>query len=378
MATIPFKTITVVGVGLIGGSIAASLKAQDSSLTVYGVDTDEKSLSQARATGAIDEGALVDDPRVDEWIAPGSSDLVVLAIPVFAAREWFKRLEASGFDGIITDTASTKAVITQIAEEELSDSSRYLPGHPMAGSEVNGFNGARADLFQGAYWILCPKESTEDHVFLKLHETFSALGARIISIDREQHDSAVAIVSHVPHMVASSLVELAGNHAGKRQELLRLAAGGFKDSTRIAAGSPKLWCGIAMDNREALVAGLSELGEILKRFENAIRDDDEETLTGMLKSSADLRRSMPAKWIPDSAKLMQVRISMTDRPGIIAEVTGMAGHAGCNIQSIQIDHINEDTAVLELILTDEGDLGRFGGELITGGFDFTFRNLVEE
>ena len=178
-------------------------------------------------------------------------------------------------------------------------------------------------------------------------------------------------------MVASSLVELAGNHVDERQELLRLAAGGFKDSTRIAAGSPELWCGIAIDNREALSEGLREFGDIIAQFERAVRESDADTLTKMLTESANLRRSLPAKWVPDSAKLTQVRIPMTDHPGIIAEVTGMAGHAACNIQSIEIDHINEGTAVLELILTDEGDMGKFGGELITKGYDFSIRNLEE-
>ena len=372
---IPFEKVVVVGVGLIGGSIAAAIKAQSPQTLVYGIDPVQSSLDAALASGALDEAALPEDPRVDMWITRGGSDLVVLAIPVFAAQEWFDRLADMQYDGVITDTASTKAVITSIAANTLPSIARYLPGHPMAGSEVNGFDGARADLFQGAYWILCPSEDVDDDVFLKLHETFSALGARIISIDREQHDSAVAIVSHVPHMVASSLVELAANHADERKELLRLAAGGFKDSTRIAAGSPRLWCGIALDNREALAQGLSEMRGILGQFEDAIRNEDAETLTALLKRSSELRQSLPAKWIPDSAKLTQVRIPMTDRPGIIAEVTGIAGHAGCNIQSIEIDHINESTAVLELILTDEGDMGRLGGELITGGFDFSFRNL---
>lgn len=373
----PFEKVTVIGVGLIGGSVAAAIKAQAPVVQVRGIDPVQESLDAALASGALDAAAKPDSAEAARWIAAGGSDLVVLAIPVFAAEEWFNRLAHSGFDGIITDTASTKSVIVDIAAKVLPDMSRYLPGHPMAGSEVNGFSGARPDLFQGAYWILCPSDDTQDDVFLKLHEAFSSLGARIISIPREQHDSAVAIVSHVPHMVASSLVELAGNHAGERQELLRLAAGGFKDSTRIAAGSPKLWCGIAMDNKNALANGLSEMRDILGEFETAIRNEDTRTLTALLKRSSDLRQSLPAKWIPDSAKLTQVRIPMNDHPGIIAQVTGFAGHAGCNIQSIEIDHINESTAVLELILTDEGDMGRLSADLINGGFDFSFKNLGE-
>ncbi len=375
--SLPFRTITIVGVGLIGGSIASALEKLPDPPAVRGIDADAATLEAARGAYALDDTALPEDPKVEEWLSAGGSDLVILAIPVFAAQQWFDRLERCGYDGIITDTASTKRVICGIAENTLSNPARFLPGHPMAGSEVNGFSGSRPDMFQGAYWILCPDDSTPDEDFLALHELFSALGARIISIPREQHDSAVAIVSHVPHMVASSLVELAGNHAGERQEILRLAAGGFKDTTRIAAGSPELWCGIAMDNREAVSAGLAEMQDILGSFQKAIADEDTEALTGLLAKSADLRRGMPARWIPDSAKLTQVRIAMNDRPGIIAEVTGIAGHAGCNIESIQIDHINEDTAVLELILTDEGDMGRLAAELINGDYDFSFKKLEE-
>lgn len=375
--SIPFRRVVIIGVGLIGGSIAAALKQLDEAPEVYGVGPREDTLKAALAAGALDDYAVSDDPKADGWLAPGASDLVIIATPVSAAREWFERLEACHYDGIITDVASTKTVITRIADEVLSDPTRYLPGHPMAGSEVNGFGGARTDLFQGAYWILCPEQDTQDEVFLKLHETFSALGARIISISRDQHDSAVAIISHVPHMVASSLVRLWGNHADERKELLRLAAGGFKDTTRIAAGSPELWCGIAMDNSEAIADGMRELRGILQQFEDAIRDHDEETLTKLLAESTELRRNLPAKWIPESAKLTCVRIPMSNRSGVIAEVTGFAGHAACNIQSIDIDHINEDTAVLELILTDEGDMGKLGAELINGGYDFSFRALSE-
>ena len=374
---VPYRRIVIIGVGLIGGSIAAALKALPQPPEVYGVTHDGGSLEEPLSDGALDAAAVESDPRVDGWLAPGGSDLVIIATPVCAARGWFERLQASGYDGVITDVASTKGVITQVASEVLADGTRYLPGHPMAGSEVSGFTAARADLFQGAYWILCPDDDTRDDVFLGLHETFSALGARIISVGREQHDSAVAIVSHVPHIMASAIVQLTGRHAGQRKEILRLAAGGFKDTTRIAAGSPELWCGIALDNRDAVAEGLAELEGIIASFEQAIRDEDAATLTELLAESAALRRSLPAAWIPDSAKLTEVRIPMRDHTGIIAEVTGIAGHAGCNIQSIDIDHINESTAVLELILTDEGDMGRLGAGLINAGYDFSFRGLGE-
>ena len=154
---IPFKKVVIIGVGLIGGSIAAAMKELDDAPIIIGIGRHAEPLEKARQQGALDEYALVDDPRVDEWLSSGECDLVIIATPVHAAREWFERLEADGYDGVITDVASTKAVITGYSDEMLSHPDRYLPGHPMAGSEANGFGAARADLFQGAYLNLMPR-----------------------------------------------------------------------------------------------------------------------------------------------------------------------------------------------------------------------------
>ena len=370
-----FSSVAVIGLGLIGSSFAAMYRNAYPDARLVGIDVSEDAVKAAQERGWIDEGHVSSE---DLGPVLCGCELVMIATPVPVANEYFRIIAACDFKGVVTDACSTKKIVSRQAQELLRYPEKYIPGHPMAGSEKSGIEGAREDMFKGAHWVLCPDEETSPDDYANLHEALAGLGARVVSLPRDKHDEAVAIVSHVPHMVASSLVELAGNHVDERQELLRLAAGGFKDSTRIAAGSPELWCGIALDNSEALSQGLHEVGEIIGRFETAIREGDAETLVKMLEDSARLRRSLPAKWIPDSAKLTQVRIPMTDHPGIIAEVTGMAGHAACNIQSIEIDHINEDTAVLELILTDEGDMGRFGGELITKGYDFSIRSLEEE
>lgn len=371
------RTITIIGVGLIGGSIAAACKESGGDLVVRGIDELEATIESGVKRGIIDEGALPEDPKVAEWLSGDGSDLVIIATPASGARMWFEKLESLGFAGIVTDVASTKNVICQIAAETISFPERYIPGHPMAGSEVSGIKAASATLFQGAYWILCPDEDTDEAGYLALHELIVSLGARVISLAREDHDNAIAIVSHVPHMVASSLVTLSGEHSKKQRNLLRLAAGGFKDSTRIAAGSPDLWCGIAFDNSEAISNGLDELGEIIGQFSTAIREHDQRTLEDMLAGAAEIRRNLPAKWVPDSSRLVECRIPMYNRSGVIAEVTTIASSAGCNIQSIDIDHMSEDSAVLELILTDEGDIGRLTAKLIDGGFDIAFRPLGE-
>jgi prephenate dehydrogenase len=377
-ADLPFSSVLIIGMGLIGGSIAAALKTHEARAPlVRGVDIDPFASEAALAKGFIDEGALVGAKNacLTEWLTDEATDLIILALPVSAAKEWFERIEASPYRKTITDVASTKGLLTALASRVLSRPERYIPGHPMAGSEVNGIEGARATLFENAHWILCPDENSDPQAFMRLHEFVTSLGARSITLPREEHDEAIAVVSHVPHMVASALVQLAGTHAHDRQEIFRLAAGGFRDTTRIAAGSPELWCGIALDNREALLRGLGEIRQIISQFESSLEAPDVRKLTQLLTESARLRASIPSTWVPDSSRLVEVRISMANHSGVIAQVTGFAGKAGCNIQSIAIDHINEATAILELILTDEGDMGGFKNMLIDGSFAGSFRPL---
>lgn len=373
-----FSSIIVVGVGLIGGSVAAALKTLDPAPYVYGIDTDAATLEYAREHGYIDEGALPTDAVVNEWIAPMGADLLVLATPVERTVEWLERIGASGFDGVVTDVGSTKAPVIAAAEKFLPRPAYFVPGHPMSGSESSGVTAARADLFSGAYWILTPGLHTDMHVFRRIHTLLTGLGARVISVDPDEHDSAVAIVSHVPHVAASSLVALAGKHAGSKGELLRLAAGGFKDTTRVASGSPELWTGICLDNADALARGLHEYGEVIATFEKLIAERDADGLNALLTQAANTRDALPAKWVPISAKLISLRVPMGDRPGIIAEITGAAGRTGCNIQAIDIDHQTEDRAILQLILTDEGDREALKDILVESGFTPRFQSLGED
>ena len=246
---------------------------------------------------------------------------------------------------------------------------------PEAGS-ANQYMTTTATKNEGANWILCPDESTVPEDFQHLHELVTGLDARVVSLRREEHDAAVAVVSHGPHMVASSLMQLASAHADDTGSIMRLAAGGFKDTTRIAAGSPKLWCGIAFDNACALKSGLDEMASILGSFAAALETGDRETFTRLLAEAADARRALPAAWVPSTEKLLEVRIPMVNRTGVVAEVCTIASSVGCNIQSIDIDHISEGNAVLSLILTDEGDIGQLSMQLINAGFSVSFSPLM--
>lgn len=369
----PFSRIAIAGLGLIGASLAAALRGAYPAARIDGADIDEATCQEASRRGWVDSAAAPESDAFRE--AAVQAALVVVATPVDAAETILRLLAEWGCRAVITDTASTKSHLAKIAEDILPFPQNYVPGHPMAGSEVNGIEGARPDLFKGAYWILCPDAATPPEHFTRLHELVTGMGARVIALKRESHDQSVAIVSHVPHFIASSLMQLACRHADEDRSLMRLAAGGFKDSTRIAAGSPELWCGIAFDNAPAIQAGLDEMRQIIGTFSEALEKGDRAGLTSLLVRSAEARRALPTAWVPSTEDLLEVRIPMEDRRGVVAEVTTIASAAGCNIQSIEIDHITEDSAVLSLILTDEGDVGKLSTSLIKEGFSVSFSPL---
>jgi prephenate dehydrogenase len=372
-----FDRVTVVGIGLIGGSIAAGARTLDPRPLVRGVDTDSDSLGEALELGIVDEGAAPEAAFERGWFVGGPGDLVVLATPVEATIEWIERLADAGYAGVVTDVASTKRRVVAAAGEQLGAGVAFVGGHPMAGSERSGVSAARADLFRGAYYVLTPSGDSDMHAYRRLHTFVSALGARVVSVDPVTHDEAVAVVSHVPHMAASALTNLAARHAGERGVLLRLAAGGFKDMTRIAAGSPELWTGIAMDNREALISSLDRLDGVLAEFRRLLDEGDAAGMREWLEEAAAVRRDLPAQWVPATTALTEVSIPVQDRPGVIGDVTTAVSRSGCNIEDIEIDHQSEDTAYLRLILTDEGDLPGLLEQLEARGFEPESRSLEE-
>ena len=372
-----FTSVCIIGTGLIGGSIAAALKALPTPPLVYGVDVNAGSLEHALEHGLVDEAALVDDACERGWFGPGEVALVVVATPAQLADAWLERIGSEGFDGVVTDVASTKGGVVRTARRVLKPPARFVGGHPMAGSERSGVQAARPDLFDNAYWLLTPSAETDMDAYRRVHEFVSALGARVISVDPRTHDEAVAIVSHVPHVAAAALVDVAAAHAGDGKELLRLAAGGFKDTTRIAAGSPDLWTGICLDNADALAAGLRELRGVLGEFEAMVRAGDRDEIRRWLADAADVRRTLPQQWVPATTRLRELKVPILDRPGQVAEITGAVSAAGCNIEGIDIDHVSEDTAVLVLVLTDEGDIDGLVRELVDLGYEPRLETLDE-
>jgi prephenate dehydrogenase len=371
----PFDTIAIVGVGLMGGSLAAAVKALDDAPHVIGIEPDREARAWALSQGIVD---AVLEP-IDAEQAFRKADLVVLASPSTAVGEWLGRIgELDDFEGVVTDVASVKTGVYLAAMTFLGERAVFIGGHPMAGSERSGVQASSAEMFKGAYYVLSPSDTTPPEAYQRLDALITSIGARVISIPPEAHDEAVAAISHVPHIAASALTNLAAERADSGHDVLRLAAGGFKDMTRIAAGSPELWTGICLDNRDSIARGLAEYAAQLEQFRGLLASGSAEAIREWLARAADVRRALPARWVPASAKLEVLSVPMADRPGMVSAVTQAAARAGCNIEDIEIDHTSEDTAVLRLILTDEGDHVRLMSALRADGFDPDLRPLSEE
>jgi prephenate dehydrogenase len=327
----------VVGLGLVGGSVALGLRA--AGWVVTGEDLE----------GAVERAAI--DGGVVEGTTPHeATTAAIVAVPSAHVESAVRSALARGSaDLVVTDVAGVKAPLVSAIEDP-----RYVGGHPMAGSEQSGLHGARADLFVGATWVLTPTPSTTPERYATLLSMVKDLGATALALSAEDHDRLVAMVSHVPHLVAGAMMNEAAALAESDAALLRLAAGGFRDMTRVAAGHPAIWPDVCVDNRDAILAGLASLRGRLATLETAIASKDRATILTELSSASAARRNLPSS-TPDAAELAELRVPVPDRPGVLAEVTAVASEANLNIYDLEIAHSQEGTSgVLIMVLEIDG------------------------
>ena len=352
------RRAVIVGVGLIGGSIGLALRADG--WQVVGVDRDEQRLADAVARGAIDRTALVDELP--------ACDLAIVATPVDATVGMVERLLAAGA-GAVTDVGSVKAEIA----DGITDR-RFVPGHPMAGSEQDGLEGASADLFSGAMWVLCPTATTDDDVFAAVRDLVASLGANPIAIPAERHDLLVAVVSHVPHLTAATLMRLADGRATEHRALLRLAAGGFRDMTRVAAGHPAIWPDICVQNAEAIVDVLDELVRELSAVRDVVAERDRAALLGQLEQARTARRNLPTT-IPSPEAMTEMRVPVLDRQGEIAAIAALAADLDVNIYDLEIAHSAEGPRGVVVLLIETALAERLQGGLMVSGYRPSMRAI---
>jgi prephenate dehydrogenase len=333
----------VVGAGLIGGSVAMALRAQGWFVT--GNDLDVNAARRGVELGAFD--AVGED---------ASATITFICTPVLSVAAL--AIAALEHGGVVTDVGSVKGPIVAAVNHP-----RFVGGHPMAGSEQNSIEGSSASLFQGRTWVLTPTERTDSSAFMTLHAAVTSLGAMVVSVPPDRHDELVAVVSHVPHLAASTLMGVAADGAEEHAALLRLAAGGFRDMTRIAAGHPSIWIDICAGNRVAIVDVLGRFIRELTDMRDVVDRGDLVGLRTRLDRARVARLNLPIG-APPPEELVELRVPIPDRPGFIAEVTTLASELDVNIYDIEVSHTMEGgggAGVLVLIVAAKyADLFRGG------------------
>lgn len=347
----PGRRAEIVGLGLIGSSVGLALRR--GGWHVSGRDLDERRAARALELEVID--AIGEDP---------SAVLVVVATPVRTIPGVVEQCLGRPHPAelVVTDVGSVKGPVARAVS-----SPRFVGGHPMAGSEQEGPDGADADLFLGATWVLTPTESTDPDAYSSVRSLVSGFGADALALSPERHDALVALVSHVPHLTAATLMSVAADKAEEHSALLRLAAGGFRDMTRIAAGDPAIWPDIFADNADAVLPALDALLDRLGEARRIVASRDREGLIALLEYAKSARRNLPAR-VARPESIVECRVPVPDRPGVLAEVTTVLGDAGVNIWDLEIAHSAEGPAGV-LIVSISGERSEAARQaLVSAGY----------
>jgi prephenate dehydrogenase len=359
------RTAAIIGTGLIGGSLGLALKSLAGLERVTGCARTQITLDRAVALGAIDEGFL------DCAAAVKNADVVFIATPVSTIIEELRQIAATAKPGaIITDTASVKTRIVAEADAiARAAGMRFIGGHPMAGSEMSGVDAANADLFRNAAYILTPTADTDPDALQALHGLLGKTGARVFTLNPEAHDRVVGAISHLPHILSSSLVNVAA--AGKRDfnNIFKLAAGGFYDMTRIAGSPTGIWVDICLENRTAIQELISQYQDELETFAELLKEGDADGIRLKLENARAVRQDLPRLKQAELPLVYELTVIVPNRPKVLSEITLLVADAGINIEDIQIVHSTEaDNGMLRLSILGEAEARRVEETLTESGY----------
>jgi prephenate dehydrogenase len=361
------RRVALVGTGLIGGSVGLALGKAGND--VVGFDENREHAADALTRGAVSRVAPSLAGAVD------GAELTVVAVPVGRLADVVIAVLDAGAP-IVTDVGSVKAPVVRAVEAARPAlAHRYVGGHPMAGSEQEGLAGASGDLFVGATWVLTPTAHTDPQAFAAVRALVTSLGAEALAVEPERHDALVAVVSHVPQLAASTLMNVASARGDEHAVLLRLAAGGFRDMTRIASSHPAIWPDICLANRDAIVAALDGYLDELARVRAIVAGEERDELLIVLEHARTARRNLPVG-IPEPETLVELRIPVPDRPGVIAEVTTLATELGVNITDLEIAHSLEGRSGVLVLVVAAGGIDAFEAALAEHGYHTARAPLV--
>ncbi len=279
--------LVIIGVGLIGGSLARALKRAGACKEIVGSGRSEAQLQKAVALGVIDRYEM------DARLAVQGADVVVLAVPVGAVEAVLQQIAGQlAPHTIVTDVGSTKASVVEAVRRVFGAiPPNFVPGHPIAGTEQNGVEASHVDLFQQRRVVLTPLATTDIEAVAKVRAMWQCTGAEVITMDVAHHDEVLAATSHLPHLLAYTLVDMLAR-MDKSEELFQFAASGFRDFTRIAGSNPQMWCDICLANPTAIMAALDQFGDELERLKAAIHQQDSQAILALFTRAQAVRNRL--------------------------------------------------------------------------------------
>ncbi|MEQ8202061.1 MAG: prephenate dehydrogenase [Syntrophomonadaceae bacterium] len=324
------KRIAIIGLGVIGASIGMALRSSCPQLEIWGSDIDPLTIERALEMEAVN-GIL---PPGDV----SGCDVVFIATPLRIIPGVLQDIKDSLEPGaIVTDVGSVKQWIMEQFAQILPPHVTAIGGHPLAGSDRSGITGADQYLLQNAIYVLTPADGTDRRQIARLQELLDRTGAKVMLATPLEHDRMVSQVSHLPHIVAASLM----NNLQAHPDALQLAAGGLRDTTRIAASNPELWEDILILNRSAVAAEIRSLIGHLQRYEQALEQNQGESLRGCLAAAQQLRKTLRTGRL-NLVNTADITAIVQDKPGIIGTLGAIMGEAGININDIQIMGVREE------------------------------------
>lgn len=352
------KKIGFVGLGLIGGSVAKAVRQYYPDCEILAFDKSKETLALAVQDGTIHTSCSAIDDHFQ------GCSYIFLCAPISYNTAYLSRLKNYlGPDCILTDVGSVKASIHQEVIS-LGLEEHFIGGHPMAGSEKSGFSNAKAHLIENAYYILTPAAKVPEEKVNAYRAFVESLKALPIILDYQTHDYVTGAISHLPHILAASLVNFVRGHDTRDELMKMLAAGGFKDITRIASSSPVMWQQICLKNKDNISRILGEFIQTLEDAKNAVDQSAEETLYSMFESSKDYRNSMPESSSGPIKKQFAVYCDIIDEAGGIATIATILASNMVNIKNIGIIHNREfEEGVLRIEFYD-GESSARAAELL--------------
>jgi prephenate dehydrogenase len=345
-------TVGFIGFGLIGGSIARALKTLNTNYEIiaynYYKDKKNSNLESALSDQTIDKIYT----NLNESFK--DCDIIFLCAPVLTNIKYLKELKnIIKPTCIITDVGSVKGNIHE-AVHNLDMEANFIGGHPMAGSEKTGYENSHARLLENAYYILTPTDKTPEDRLNFYYQLVKEIGALPLILDAKEHDDITACISHVPHIIAASLVNLVKDSDDEKEKMRFLAAGGFKDITRIASSSPVMWQNICLTNTESIKRFLSLYIEKLKKISSALEDTDENYLYHIFDTASEYRNNIPSSSVGMLQKVFEVFVDIIDETGAIATIATILASNNVNIKNIGIIHNREfEAGVLRIEFYEE-------------------------